>query len=279
VQRFVKQYQETGDLSAKKPGGRPGSILEAHKEIVENTVEEHPDWTLEQYCEEVGQKTGEYVSRSTMCVFLKKVGLSLKKKTFRSAKAASEDGQKQRLEYWQKVKEVKAENLIFIDETGIWEGMERSVARSPKGKRAFSYREKYKGQKHTVIGAISLDGVVCVKTIKASMKGEDFRAFLRDDLSPKLNADKVVVMDNLNTHKAEEAQQIITATGAKTLFLSTYSPDFNPIEMLWSVLKSFIRKFKTQDWEKMQAVLKMFFLLLDHSFFRNWFAKCCYCTP
>jgi transposase len=213
-----------------------------------------------------------------VCIFTK-TEFDPKKKSFRAEKAASDEGQKQRLEYWEKVKEVKPENLIFIDETGIWEGMERSVSRSLKGRRAFSYRKKYKGQKHTVIGAISLNDLVCLKTIKASMKGEDFLGFVRDDLCPKLNADKVVVMDNLNTHKSAEVQKMITAAGAKILYLSSYSPDFNPIEMLWSVLKGFIRQFKPQYLEKMQAVIKVFFLLLDKSFFRNWFARCCYGTP
>jgi len=99
------------------------------------------------------------------------------------------------------VKDVKPEDLICIDETGIWEGMERPMARSLEGHRAFSYRKSYKGQKHTVIGAISMDGLVCIKTIKDSMKGEDFKPFVREDLCLKLSQGKVVVMDNLKIHK------------------------------------------------------------------------------
>jgi len=53
------------------------------------------------------------------------------------------------------VQDVKPKDLICIDETGVWGGMERSMARSLEGRRAlFSHRESYKGQKHTVIGAI-----------------------------------------------------------------------------------------------------------------------------
>ena len=207
-----------------------------------------------------------------------KTKVNLKKKTYRSEKAASEECQQERLDYWQSVKDVKPEDLICIDETGIWEGMEKTTARSWEGRRAFSQRKCYKGQKYTIIGAISIDGLVCIKTIKDSMKGEDFEAFVRDDLCPKLSKGKVVIMDNLNSHKKEIVQQMITDTGAKPLYLPRYSPDFNPIEMLWSVLKAFIRQFKPQTLFAIQQVLRIFLLLLDKSFFKNWFAKCCYCT-
>ena len=177
------------------------------------------------------------------------------------------------------MKDVKPEDLICIDETGVWEGMEKTTARSLEGRRAFSHRRCYKGQKYTIIGAISIDGLVCIKTLKGSMKGEDFEAFVRDDLCPKLSKGKVVIMDNLNSHKKQIVQQMITDTGANPLYLPRYSPDFNPIEMLWSVLKAFIRQFKPQTLFAIQQVLRIFLLLLDKSFFKNWFTKCCYCTP
>ena len=78
--------------------------------------------------------------------------------------------QQERVDYWQEVKDVDPENFIFIDESAVWEGMERSVARSPKGHKAFCLRAAYKGQKHTLIGAIAIKGLVCIKTMKGSMK-------------------------------------------------------------------------------------------------------------
>jgi len=115
--------------------------------------------------------------------------------------------------------------------------------------------------------------------MKGSMKGKDFETFIQDDLCPHLLPINVVVMDNLNSHKSTQVQQLIMATGAKPLYLPRYSPDFNPIEMLWSVLKAFLRKFKPPSLLVIHLVLKTFFLLIDKSFFRNWFSKCCYCIP
>ena len=109
---------------------------------------------------------------------------------------------------------------------------------------AFSLRAVYKGQKHILFSAISIKGLVGLKTIKVSMKSKNFEAFIRDDLDPHLSSENVEVMDNLKSHKSTQVQQLITTTGTKPLCLPRYFPDFNPIEMLWSVLKSFVRKFK-----------------------------------
>jgi len=79
VHRLIKQNRETGDLTPKKVGTKKPSALEAHKEIIVQTVEQHPDWTLRQYCEEIAEKTGVSVSTASMCQFLAKQELTLKK--------------------------------------------------------------------------------------------------------------------------------------------------------------------------------------------------------
>ena len=84
-------------------------------------------------------------------------------------------------------------------------------------------------------------GVVAKKAIQGSMKGKDFKEFIEKELVEKLNPGDVVVMDNLNIHKIE----LIASAGARVEYLPPYSPDFNPIEMLWSTIKSIIRLFPT----------------------------------
>jgi len=156
--------------------------------------------------------------------------------------------------------------------------MERRYARSIQGKRVYSYRQKYKGQKYTVIGAISAKDIVCYKMIKGSMKKQDFLEFVKTELCPRLNEKKVVIMDNLNSHKTAEVRQMIGQTGARLLYLPVYSPEFNPIEMMWSVLKNFIRQFQDSSTRNIHLIVKVSFLLINSSCFRNWFTKCCYRT-
>ena len=80
VERLVNQQRETGNLEPKKSGNSTPSQLEAHQELLIATVAAHPDWTLWQYCEEIGEKTGVNVTTGAMCRYLNKKKLTLKKR-------------------------------------------------------------------------------------------------------------------------------------------------------------------------------------------------------
>ena len=74
-----------------------------------------------------------------------------------------------RSEYWQKVKQIDPENLVFIDEMGILLGLTRTHARSERGTRTHDFKPFYRGAKVTVIGAISMQQVLAVMTLNGSM--------------------------------------------------------------------------------------------------------------
>jgi transposase len=80
VQKFLKQYRETQDLTPQKLGTHRESKLESQKEFILQMVELHPDWTLQQYCEYLAEQRNVDASLSTLCRFLKKENLTLKKK-------------------------------------------------------------------------------------------------------------------------------------------------------------------------------------------------------
>ena len=122
-------------------------------------------------------------------------------------------------------------------------GLTRTYARSPGGRRVYDLKPFYPGARVTVIGAISLTGVVAVRTLDGAMDGDAFKVFIEKCLLPQLWSGAVVVMDNLPAHKIAAIKPMITAVGANVLNLSPYSPDFNPIELWWSQLKSFLRQF------------------------------------
>jgi putative transposase len=124
------------------------------------------------------------------------------------------------------------------------------VARAKKGMKAYETRRPHYGKKMTVISAIRRSGVVMIKSLKGSMKKEDFLEFVKVNLAPQLKVGDVVVMDNLNSHHRPEVREMIEAVGAKVEYLPVYSPDFNPIEVImWSQLKIFLWKFRTETLE------------------------------
>jgi hypothetical protein len=76
---------------------------------------------------------------------------------------------KLRLEYWEKVKDIELKNLVFLDETGVLLGLTITHAPSKLGTRAYAVKPFYRGNKVTVIGAISLTQVVALMTMDNSM--------------------------------------------------------------------------------------------------------------
>ena len=135
------------------------------------------------------------------------------------------------------------------------------------------------GEQVTAIGAISIDRVVALMTMDDSMDGKAFEVFIEKFLVPELWVGAVVVMDNLPAHKIASIAPMIEAVGASIINLSPYSPDFNPIELWWSQLKAFLRKFSPTTTRMVDILMATALDLINPQHLKNWFAKCCYCLP
>lgn len=88
VRRLLKQQRLTGDLTPQKCGSRKKSVLSQHQDVALKVVEEHPDWTLRQYCEFLTDKLGVNVSTSMMDRFCHEHNLTLKKKRIGARKSS-----------------------------------------------------------------------------------------------------------------------------------------------------------------------------------------------
>ena len=208
----------------------------------------------------------------------KKAATHFEKKTLRSSQAHKEINQNQRIEYWKKIRDVAPKDLIFLDEMGVLLGIMRSRARSKKGERSYDIKPFYRGSRVTVIGAITNKKVIAMKTMKQSMNGEEFKKFVQEELVPKLWKGAVLVMDNLKAHKVEGVEKMIEAVGARVVYLSPYSPEFNPIEHLWWELKAWLRRFVPRSVQIVEKLLELGVKLCSSKQIENYFAHCCYCT-
>ncbi|WP_223270178.1 IS630 family transposase [Nostoc sp. 'Peltigera membranacea cyanobiont' 213] len=207
-----------------------------------------------------------------------KTRINTKKKTLRSSQAKTERVQKLRIEYWEKVKQIDPDDLVFIDEMAVLLGLTRTHARSDRGSRAYDFKPYYRGAKISVIGGISLKKVLAVMTLNGSMDGDAYKVFVEHFLLPQLWVGAVVVMDNLPAHKVEEIKPLIESVGASVLYLSPYSPEFNPIEHWWSQLKAFLKQFSPKHASVVDGLIKIALKLVNPKHLKNWFTNCCYCT-
>jgi transposase len=134
------------------------------------------------------------------------------------------------------------------------------------------------GKKVIVIGAISIKRVVALMTINNSMDGQAFEVFSEQCLVPQLWSRAVVMMDNLPAHKVDLITSMIEYVGASILYLSPYSPDFNPIELWWSQLKSLLIQFSPTTTKMVDMIIAVALDLINLKHLKNWFTNCCYCT-
>ena len=108
--------------------------------------------------------------------------------------------------------------------------MTRLYARGPGGKRIHEATPGGHWKIMTILGAMSLRGMIATMTIEEPTDADIFLAYVEHVLCPALKPGDVVVMDNLSAHKVPAVREWIETAGAELLYLPPYSPDLNPIE-------------------------------------------------
>ena len=119
--------------------------------------------------------------------------------------------------------------------------MTRLRGRAPKGERVHASAPCGRWHTTTMISSIRLDGSTACMALEGTTDTESFRAYVGEVLVLALNPGDIVIMDNLSPHKSDATLALITEAGAQVLFLPAYSPDLNPIEKMWSKVKSLLR--------------------------------------
>jgi transposase len=134
-----------------------------------------------------------------------------------------------------------AERLVFIDESFCKTGMPREYGGSLRGERVTGTRPFRSWKTISLIGAIRLGTRPKIMTHRGAVNGRTFLRFVKTRRGPWLRPGDIVVMDNLTMHKMNAVRQAIVDVGATVIYLPTYSPELNPIEMLWADMKRDLR--------------------------------------
>ena len=129
----------------------------------------------------------------------------------------------------------------------------------------------------SIVGAMRFDGTIRYRSFEGTINGKRFLQFLKQTLVPTLRKGDIVIMDNLSVHKVKGVKELILSANALPLYLPPYSPDLNPIEMLWSKLKNFLRKWKVRDVKLLRNAVKAAAFRVLASDCRGWFKHSGYC--
>jgi transposase len=139
------------------------------------------------------------------------------------------------------MRRVDPRRLVFLDESGANVAMGRTHAWTLKGQVLVDPRPMNWGNNLTMIGALRCDGWLTLSTMFQTANKERFVSWMRRRLLPKLRSGDIVVLDNAAAHKDVRIAPLLRSKGAALRYLPPYSPDFNPIEPGWSLIKKGIR--------------------------------------
>lgn len=154
--------------------------------------------------------------------------------------------------------------------------MTRLRGRSLRSKRLHAAAPCGRWRATTMIGAVRQDGGTASMTVEGAMNAETFRTYIREILLPTMRAGDILVMDNLSVHKDAEALRLLKEAEITVRFLPAYSPDYNPIELMWSKVKSFLRKAEARTPDALVEAIGNALAKVTKKDATHWFAHCGY---
>jgi transposase len=127
-----------------------------------------------------------------------------------------------------------------------------------------------------MMSSLRLDGTTACMALEGTTDTESFRAYVEAVLIPTLRSGDVVVMDNLSPHKSDPTLALITQAGAHVRFLPAYSPDFNPIEKMWSKVKALLRAAQARTPADLVTAIGHALAQVTAQDALGWFVSCGY---
>ncbi len=174
------------------------------------------------------------------------------------------------------MKHIDVKKLVFIDESGVQNNMTRIYGRIIGGDRLHEPVPGKSWNITTMLSSMRYDGSVAAMTIEGAIDTDVFLTYISKILCPTLRKNDIVVMDNLPVHKVPGILEAIEEVGAKLIYLPPYSPDFNPIEKMWSKIKSTLRKMKARSKDELTNALSVAFAEISGQDAQGWFRSCGY---
>lgn len=153
------------------------------------------------------------------------------------------------------MRNIAARRLRFVDESGANITLARRYGWAPRSERCHGAVPRNYGHNLTLIASLSLDGIEAPMLLEGAVDGRAFHAYVQQVLLPTLRPGELIILDNLSVHKQPALRPLIEAAGCRLLYLPSYSPDFNPIELAFSKIKSYLRRVGVRTQEVLEAAI------------------------
>lgn len=174
------------------------------------------------------------------------------------------------------MKKLRHERLRFLDEAGATTILTRLYARAIGGARTSEAVPRNYGTSTSMISTMGVAGAEATMVIEGSVDTSVFNAYCQEVLRPTLQSGDVIVLDNLGAHWASRIEEIALSCGARVIWLPPYSPDYSPIELMWSKVKTYLRRVKARTQEELEKAIATALETITASDCLNWFRHCGY---
>ena len=150
-----------------------------------------------------------------------------------------ERNHKRRIEYLRALRQVVKDkgSIVYLDESGFERTSHRSDGWSLRGKKVYGERSGNKRPRTSLLSAKAGKRLLAPILYEGSTNATLFNYWIENHLFKELPTDSTIVMDNATFHKTAKTRQLIEDAGHNLLFLPPYSPDFNPIEQGFAIMK------------------------------------------
>ena len=241
-----KKFVDTGDVTPRKADFVNRRYLTDRDELLILGIL-YKDCTsyLSEICQQVVDVTGISVSPSTICRIIHRNGLTRKK----VQQVALQRSSQYRNAFMSQVLVFQPEMFVWVDESGCdRRDHVRRYGYALRGQRPVYHRFLERGKRVSAICALSMNGVLCVDLTHGTVDGSKFFDFIRGKLIPEMqpfdgqNENSILILDNCAIHHIQEVKDVLRAAGILVFFLPPYSPDFNPVEELFSYVKYYLKE-------------------------------------
>lgn len=164
----------------------------------------------------------------------------------------------------------------FIDESGSNLSLTRLYGRAPKGCRVRECVPRNYGSQTSIISAVSVSGASATMTVEGAVDASVFNIYVEQVLRPTIEVGDILILDNLSVHRASCIEAVAAECGAVVIWLPPYSPDFSPIELMWSKIKAALRAAKARTREELEQALVTALELVTSDDCEGWFKHCGY---
>lgn len=169
--------------------------------------------------------------------------------------------------------------LVFLDETSTHTSLGRTHGRSPRGERLVGAVPRNHGPNVSCLAAVTPAGIAAPLAIEGAVDGAVFVPWLTDWLLPRLVPGTTLVCDNLSVHKHAAVRPAVEAAGCRLAYLPPYSPDFNPIELVFAQLKTHLRAVASRTYDDLVDAIGTGFDAVTTSDIAGCYRHCGYLLP